>query len=151
MWDDFDINDFNEDDEEVFRDKRDKLKNHPLRIKSVEIFKLTHALVGSLDEARRELYGTLMLESAGILGAKFSAANTVSDYVLKMENAVIMKIHARSLDGMTYQLALEGTHAEEHLQLLRDAVIEFKDFFKDWVKGFDSRDRHNDGWGLFLD
>lgn len=151
MWDDFDINDFNEDDEEVFRDKRDKLKNHPLRIKSVEIFKLTHALVGSLDEARRELYGTLMLESAGILGAKFSAANTVSDYVLKMENAVIMKIHARSLDGMTYQLALEGTHAEEHLQLLRDAVIEFKDLFKDWVKGFDSRDRHNDGWGLFLD
>lgn len=151
MWDDFDINDFNEDDEEVFRDKRDKLKNHPLRIKSVEIFKLTHALVGSLDEARRELHGTLMLESAGILGAKFSAANTVSDYVLKMENAVIMKIHARSLDGMTYQLALEGTHAEEHLQLLRDAVIEFKDLFKDWVKGFDSRDRHNDGWGLFLD
>lgn len=151
MWDDFDINDFNEDDEEVFRDKRDKLKNHPLRIKSVEIFKLTHALVGSLDEARGELYGTLMLESAGILGAKFSAANTVSDYVLKMENAVIMKIHARSLDGMTYQLALEGTHAEEHLQLLRDAVIEFKDLFKDWVKGFDSRDRHNDGWGLFLD
>lgn len=62
-----------------------------------------------------------------------------------------MKIHARSLDGMTYQLALEGTHAEEHLQLLRDAVIEFKDLFKDWVKGFDSRDRHNDGWGLFLD
>lgn len=86
MWDDFDINDFNEDDEEVFRDKRDKLKNHPLRIKSVEIFKLTHALVGSLDEARRELYGTLMLESAGILGAKFSAANTVSDYVLKMRS-----------------------------------------------------------------
>ncbi|GAB2617890.1 hypothetical protein [Belliella aquatica] len=151
MWDDFNDNDFNEEDAEEFRNERDKMKNHPLRTKSLEIFELTHALVGSLDEARRELYGTLMMESAGLLGAKFSAAHGVNDYILKMENAVIMKVHARSLGSMTYQLALEGTHAEEHLQLLRDAIVEFKDLFRVWVKGFDATERYDDGWGLFLD
>ncbi|SNS40848.1 hypothetical protein SAMN06295967_10923 [Belliella buryatensis] len=151
MWDDFDDNDFDEDDMEEFQRKRDELKLHPLKLKGMEIFDLTHALVGSLDEARKELYGGLMLESAGLLPAKFSGAHSVDDYIIKMENAVIMKVHAKSLQSMTYQLALEGTHAEEHLQLLRDAIEEFRVLFKEWVTAFDGTERFDDGWGLFLD
>jgi hypothetical protein len=151
MWDDFDDNDFDEDDMAEFQRRKDELNSHPLKLKGMEIFDLTHALVGSLDEARKELYGGLMLESAGLLPAKFSGAHGVDDYIIKMENAVIMKVHAKSLQSMTYQLALEGTHAEEHLQLLRDAIGEFKELFREWVKGFDGAERYDDGWGLFLD
>ena len=151
MWDDFDDNDFNEEDAEEFRNERDKMKNHPLRTKSLEIFELTHALVGSLDEARRELYGTLMMESAGLLGAKFSAAHGVDDYILKMENATVMKVHARHLYSITFQLAMEETHAEEHLNLLRTAIEEFRALFVEWVRTFDREERQDDGWGLFLD
>ncbi len=145
MWDDFD------DDMAEFQRRKDDLNVHPLRTKSLEIFDLTHALVGSLDEARKELYGSLMLESAGILPSKFSATEGMDDYIIKMENAVMMKVHARSLHSLSYQLALEGTHAEEHLQLLRDAIQEFKILFKAWIQGFDKSGREDDGWGLFLD
>ena len=152
MWDDFDDEDgWDESDEEEFRKENERIDQHPLMKKGMDIFELTRALVGSLDEARMELYGGLMLESAGVLPAKFAGAEGVNDYILKMENAVFMKIHARSLHSMTYQLALEGTHAEEHLQLLRDAIGEYKSMFVDWVKSFDPNEKTNDGWGIFED
>ncbi len=152
MWDDFDDDEgWDEDDESDFRKKNDETHKHPLMLKSMEIAKLTHALVGSLDEARSELYGGLMMESATILAAKFAGAEAVDDYILKMENAVLMKVHARSLNAFTYQLALEGTHAEEHLNLLKASISEFKVLFVKWISTFNKDDRMNDGWGLFED
>ncbi|WP_026969817.1 hypothetical protein [Algoriphagus terrigena] len=151
MWDDFDENeDWDEESEFDPKAQRDQIYSHPLMKKANEILSLTHALVGSLDEARRELYGGMMMEDAMMLSAKFSGAEGVSDYILKMENATIMKVHARNLHAMTYQLGMEETHAEEHLNLLREAIGEFKDLFVGWVQGFDPADRMDDGWGLFV-
>lgn len=150
MWDDFEENE--EDDESEFDPKahRDQIYSHPLMRKANEIVSLAHALVGSLDEARKELYGGMMMEDAMVMSAKFAGAEGVNDYILKMENATIMKVHARHLNSMTYQLAMEETHAEEHLNLLREAIEEFKILFVAWVKSFDSADKYDDGWGLFL-
>jgi transposase-like protein len=67
-----------------------------------------------------------------------------------MENATIMKVHAKNLNSMTYQLAIEETHAEEHLELLREAIEDFRCLFVDWVKSFDPTDRIDDGWGLYF-
>jgi hypothetical protein len=151
MWDDFnDDNDWENEDGFDPESEKDQTYSHPLMKKCQYIVSLTHALVGSLDEARKELYGGIMMEGAMILGAKFAGAESVEDYILKMENATLMKIHARSLRTMTYQLALEETHAEEHLQLLREAIDDFKLLFVDWVQTFDSNDRLDDGWGLFI-
>ena len=66
-----------------------------------------------------------------------------------MENATIMKVDGRHLNSMSYQLAMEETHAEEHLNLLREAIEEFKVLFVSWVNNFDPKDRMDDGWGLF--
>lgn len=151
MWDDFDENeDWDEESEFDPKEQRDQIYSHPLMKKAGEIVSLTHALVGSLDEARKELYGGLMMEDATILCTKFANAEGIEDYLLKMESATFMKVHARHLHSMSYQLAMEETHAEEHLNLLREAIGEFKTLFVDWVKGFDSSKRHDDGWGLFL-
>ncbi len=150
MWDDFEENE--DDDESEFDPKaqRDQIYSHPLMKKAKEIVSLTHALVGSLDEARKELYGGMMMEDAMVMSAKFAGAEGVSDYILKMENAIIMKVHAGHLHSMTYQLAMEETHAEEHLNLLREAIEEFKVLFVIWVKSFDSANKYDDGWGLFI-
>lgn len=151
MWDDFDENeDWDEESEFDPKAQRDQIYSHPLMKKANEIVSLTHALVGSLDEARKELYGGMMMEDAMVMSAKFAGAEGVNDYILKMENATIMKIHARHLNSMTYQLAVEETHAEEHLNLLREAIEEFRLLFVDWVKSFDSADKYDDGWGLFV-
>jgi hypothetical protein len=146
MWDDED-----NDDWEEFRKNQNNTNNHPLLVKSRDIAELTLAIVGSLDEARKELYGHLMIEDALLLQAKFVGAEATEDYIQKMENAVIMKVHARQLHAMTYQLAMESTHAEEHLQLLRHAIGDFKKLFLSWVKAFNPHQKSVDGWGLFED
>ena len=151
MWDDFDEENEDEDENEFDpKSMRDQIYSHPLMKKAIEIVSLTHALVGSLDEARKELYGGMMMEDASAMSAKFAGAEAVDSYILKMENATIMKVHARHLHSMTYQLAMEETHAEEHLNLLREAIEEFKILFVAWVKGFDTAERYDDGWGLFI-
>lgn len=152
MWDDFDEDSEWEDgDEGSFENQQNRIYRHPLMRKAKDIVGLTHALVGSLDEARKELYGGLMMENATIMSAKFAATEALEDYVAKMENATIMKVNAKSLKAMTYQLAVESTHAEEHLQLLRDAIEDYRKLFIEWVKGFDSSEKYDDGWGIFTD
>lgn len=153
MWDDFEDEDAEWDEDGEFdpRKEQEKIYKHPLMIKAKEIIGLTRALVGSLDEARRELYGGLMMEDAMVMSAKFAGAESIPDFVLKMEKAVIMKVHAKSLNSMTYQLALEETHAEEHLELLRQAIEEYRKLFIEWIRGFDPAEKYDDGWGIFTD
>ena len=152
MWDDFNQDpDWEDENEFDPKSMRDRIYSHPLMKKGHELVSLTHAIVGSLDEARRELYGGMMMQDATLICSKFANAEGISDYVLKMENATIMKVHARHLHSMTYQLAMEETHAEEHLNLLRELIGEFKVLFIEWVKSFDPSDRYDDGWGLFVD
>jgi len=153
MWDDFedDEADWDEDDEFDAREEHENIYKHPLMKKAKDIFRLTRALVGSLDEARKELYGNIMMEDATVMSTKFGGAESISDYVLKMEIAVIMKVHAKSLNTMTYQLGMEGTHAEEHLELLREAIEEYRLLFIEWQKGFDPNEKNDDGWGIFTD
>lgn len=153
MWDDFDDDedDWDEDDEFDARKENENIYKHPLMKKAKDIFGLTRALVGSLDEARKELYGNIMLEDALVMSTKFGGAESISDYVLKMEKAVIMKVHAKSLIAMTYQLGMEGTHAEEHLELLREAIAQYRLLFIEWHEGFDQKEKSDDGWGIFTD
>jgi hypothetical protein len=152
MWDDFDDDDegsWDEDDEDNFRKEHEKIYKHPLMKKAKNIRALTRALVGSLDEARRELYGNIMHQDAMLISSKFAAAESTSDFVSKMEKAVFIKVHAKNLNGMTYQLAMEETHAEEHLELLRAAIEEYRILFIEWVSALDPDEKMDDGWGIF--
>ncbi len=153
MYDDFDDdeNSWEEEDESSFKNEHEKIYRHPLMLKAKDILALTRALVGSLDEARRELYGSLMLQDSMLISAKFAAAESSSDYVSKMEKAVFIKVHAKNLKAITYQLAVEETHAEEHLELLRTAIEEYRILFKEWLKNLDPSDKLDDGWGMFMD
>lgn len=146
-WDDFEDN---WEDEENQGDENSDSSHPPILNKANAIVRLTFALVGSLDEARRALYGNLMLSDAKVIPFLFQEAEANTDFLFKMEHAVLIKVHARKLYSMTYQLAGEGTHAEEHLQLLRDAIKELKPLFVDWLNGFDPSQKKDDGWGLFL-
>ncbi len=151
MMDDFeDESSWDEENEFDPKSRRDQIYSHPLMKKAMEIVSITHALVGSLDETGQERYGGMMMEDVTVMSSKFAGAHGVDSYILKMENATIIKVHARHLHTMTYQLAMEETHAEEHLELLREAIEEFRLLFLDWIKSFDSAERYDDGWGLFV-
>lgn len=153
MWDDFDEEEEDWEDDEEFNPHReqDRIYKHPLMKKAKDILGLTRALVGSLDEPRKELYGHSMLNDAKQLQIKFSSAESGTQYSLKMESAVLIKVHAKSLFTITYELEVQETHAREHLALLRQAIEDFRKLFLKWIEEMDRDQNFDDGWGIFID
>lgn len=149
MWDRFD------DEDEWGEDEGDAQNpNHstrPIKKKANDIVRLTYALVGNLDEAHVKLYGEAMIRDAKWIRERFDQAELEDNYILKMENAVLLKVHARALCEMSTQLTGQGSFAKEHEKLLHDAILELKRMFVDWVQTFSTDQRTDDGWGLFMD
>lgn len=148
MWDDFEDEKW---DGEDWRHQRPEGSKSPLTSKANDIVRLTFALVGSLDEAHTRLYGEAMIRDAKKIRIEMLQASTESNYVFKMEHAVLVKVHARSLCETSSQLTGQGSLAKEHEKLLRDAILEMKQMFARWVGEFSKNGRIDDGWGLFMD
>ena len=150
MWEDEEADDAEFDPEE----QRRKLESTPIFQKAEEIRELTHRIIETMnkDNPEAEVQCSLMLEDSIVIPAKIAGAEAVSDYILKMENAVIIKIHARSLLTRTSSLKYLQLVDHQYLQLLRDEIEAFRILFKKWVESFQSdATREGDGWGLFVD
>ena len=148
MWED-------DDDEPDFdpEEQRRKLESTPIFQKAEEIRELTQRIVDTMDknDPEAEVQCSLMLEESIIIPAKIAGAEAVDDYILRMENAVIIKIHARSLLTRTSSLKYQELVDSAYLQLLRDEIEAFRRLFIKWVASFHlDTTREDDGWGLFV-
>lgn len=149
MWEDDD------DDEPDFdpEEERRKLESKPIFQKAEEIRELAQRIVETMDknDPESEIQSSLMLEDSMIIPAKIAGAEAMDDFILKMENAVIIKIHARSLLTRTSSLKYLELVDPEYLQLLRDEIETFRLLFKEWVATFHiDTTKEGDGWGLFV-
>ena len=110
------------------------------------------------EEERDMLMNTLfhhtkhqMRMNSMTIGAKFASIAAQDNYIMAMENAVMMKIAARDLLAQSAMLQYEGTADAEYLQVLRRAVEEFRVLFVEWVATLKPTEGEEpDGWGLFL-
>jgi hypothetical protein len=68
-----------------------------------------------------------------------------------MQNASIIRYHAEYLLTQTSGMKAFADADEEYVQILRTAMLEFRELFKKWVKEFNrsERDEFEDDWGLF--
>jgi hypothetical protein len=149
MWDDESDNSNNDDDFDPEQERR-RVEALPIYQKAEEIRDLTRRIIDSIDDEEvRILHSNIMLEDSIILSIKIAGAEAVDDYILKMENATIIKIHARSLLAQSASLIFEGILPEEYLRLLRKEIEAFRLLFKEWVLTFHRAHKSNDGWGLF--
>lgn len=98
-----------------------------------------------------EHYKSIMMEDVMIISAKLRGAEAGDLYSLRMENAVIIKVHAVSLLTTTSGLRMMGLSNNKYLQLLRDEIEEFRKLFVEWINSFDKTNDIPDGWGLFFD
>jgi hypothetical protein len=98
-----------------------------------------------------EHYKGIMMEDVMIINAKLKGAEGGDLYSIRMENAVIIKVHAMSLLTATSGLKMMGLSNNKYLQLLRDEIEEFRKLFVEWVNTFDKTNDIPDGWGLFFD
>jgi hypothetical protein len=98
-----------------------------------------------------EHYKGLMMEDVMMMNAKLRGAEAADLYSLRMENAVVIKIHAVSLLTATSGLKMMGLSNNKYLQLLRDEIEAFRKLFVEWVNSFDKTNDIPDDWGLFSD
>jgi hypothetical protein len=150
MWNDDDPDDA--DSEFDPEKERRRVEAMPVFQKAEEIRELTRRIIDSIDNDEvKMIHSNVMLEDSMIIPAKIVGAEAVDDFILKMENATIIKIHARSLQAQTASLLFEGILPEEYLQLLRKEIDTFRLLFLEWIKSFDSAQKEGDGWGLFVE
>lgn len=150
MWEDDDDSD--SDDDYDPEEERRKLEALPIYKKALEILDLTQQIVDTFDdEDTAKIHRQIMLEDAMIIPAKIAGAEAMEDYILKMENATVVKIHARSLLTQTSSAKYLDLQDERYLQLLRDEIEAFRLLFKKWVQSFEiDTTKEGDGWGLFV-
>jgi hypothetical protein len=151
MWEDDDDNeDFDSEGYDPEEERR-QLEALPVYKKAMVIFELTKQLIETFrEDDMAAAYCELMMEDAMIIPAKI-AGSQVDDYILKMENATVIKMHARSLLTKTSGARELGLTDMRYLQLLRDELEEFRLLFRDWVKSFESGvSKEPDGWGMFV-
>ncbi|HEY4650263.1 MAG TPA: hypothetical protein VIG72_12240 [Pontibacter sp.] len=123
----------------------------PIYRKGEEIMLLTlkiTALIPDTDEIQSHLKA-MMLQDAALLTVKVSGAEAADLYDIRMENATIVRKAAREL--LTHCTSLEMFNFKEthYLQLIREAVEEYRLLFIDWVNSFDPWNYILDDWGLF--
>lgn len=141
------------DSEELKREmeeEKNRVNNLPILKKAYEIYETTNAIVSTINEEEDvlEMRGQ-MLENAMIIPAKIRGAEGGGLYTLRMENAVIIKIHARELLTQTSFCKHENLSSNDYLDLLRSEIEEFRGLFVEWVNSFDKSDDIHDNWGLF--
>jgi hypothetical protein len=81
----------------------------------------------------------MILGDAFEVGAKLRSSEAGGMYVLRMENAAIIRKNAQ----------FEGEMDEEHGTTIREAIDEFRELFKQWLATFE-KDEYKDEWGLFI-
>ena len=132
--------------------ERRRVESLAIYQKAEDIRDLTRRIIDSIDDERiRMIHMNTMLEDSIVIPERIAAAEAVDDFVLKMENATIVKIHARSLQNQSESLLFDGALPKEYLSLLRKETEAFRLLFVEWVRAFRSSDARNDGWGLFYE
>jgi hypothetical protein len=148
MWEDDD--EANEENQYDPEKERNRVESLPVFQKAEEIRDLTRRIIDSIDDERvRMIHMNTMLEDSIIIPERIAAAEAVDDYVLKIENATIVKIHARSLQNQSVSLLFDGALPKEYLSLLKKEIETFRVLFIQWVKTFNKGEARDDGWGLF--
>ncbi len=127
-----------------------RIEGLPILKKANEILEITQAIVGTIDEEDDILMmSEQMMANAMMLPTKVVGAEGADLYTLRMENAVIIKIHARELLTQTNYLKSEKLSDPAYIGLLRDEIENFRILFVDWINSFDKSNDVPDDWGLF--
>jgi len=96
-----------------------------------------------LEDMKQMIRGDAMLICAKIRGAEAGDM-----YVLRMENASIIRTAANSVYISMSGFRMMGVAEDAHLDAVRAEIENFRELFKEWVNGFE-KDEFEDEWGLF--
>lgn len=148
----FEDEDFDpEEANQEWQQERARIANMPIMLKAREILDTVDSLTELMEEdGIMAHYRDILFEDASMICAKIAGAESRELYSLRMENAVIIKIHARSLLTQVSGLAMMGFKEKHYLEVLREEIEEFRVLFIEWVEGFDKSNDIPDNWGVLF-
>lgn len=91
----------------------------------------------------------IVLSDAFEVGAKIKSSEAGGIYVLRMENATIIRKHAQSIASSMLMFNPDDGVDENYAMLIRTEIDQFRELFKIWVSTFE-KDEYTDDWGLFV-
>ncbi|MFC4232338.1 hypothetical protein ACFOW1_10580 [Parasediminibacterium paludis] len=107
----------------------------------------------STDEEDELTNGTtvkqLIYQNIMLIAPKILSAARMDSYVLKMENAAVIRHNCKEMMDQVSVAVMLGIADEQHEAVIEEAVAVFRELFKHWVATF-KKDDYEDEWGLFL-
>ncbi|GAB3432557.1 hypothetical protein [Niabella aquatica] len=90
----------------------------------------------------------MLLGDAYETGAKIRSSEAGGIYVLRMENAAIIRKNAQHIASSLLLFGTEDQVDDHYVELIRTEIDQFRELFKAWVNTFE-KDEYTDDWGLF--
>lgn len=154
-WDDEDFNQFDEEGEDWKQKEKNELAKK-LYDQWKNVLVLLRGLYDSIkssneeegDETFFDMQKETIMGDAYLVGAKIRGAEAGNMYVLRMENASIIRSAAQSVYINMSSLKMQGLAEESHTNAVRKEIETFREYFKEWVAAFE-KDEYKDEWGLF--
>lgn len=94
-------------------------------------------------------YQAMMLGDAMQVAAKIRSSEAGGMYVIRMENASIIRKNAQAVQSSMLLFMEEGVIEKKYGEIIRNEIEIFKGLFKTWVSTFE-KDEFTDEWGLFV-
>ncbi len=91
----------------------------------------------------------MILGDAYEAGAKIRSSEAGNMYILRMENAGIIRKNAQFVKSSVLNLMMEGEADEEHGEIIRNEIDAFRQMFIAWINTFE-KDEYTDDWGLYV-
>ena len=118
-----------------------------------DIFLLVESYCETLQDSEEydhaEKNKELIWQNLFIVAPKIIGAAGIDEYVLKMENASIIRNNCRELIEQVNFTAMVGAGEEEYAAAIEREMDIFRELFKTWVATF-RKDEYKDEWGLFI-
>jgi hypothetical protein len=152
-WEDEHFNDFGDNEGEEW-------KPNPTREACKALYKQWQQVVTMLrgafesgnfseDDEMNKDWKAMTLGDAFLVGAKLRSSEAGNIYVLRMENAAIIRKNAQSVASSLLSFMVEGLIEEKYAMAIRVEIDTFRELFKHWISTF-VKDEDEDEWGLFV-
>lgn len=90
-----------------------------------------------------------LLGDAFVVGAKIKSSEAGNIYILRMENAAIIRQLAQQIASSLLLFGEDNVIDESHIDIVRSEIDKFRLLFIEWVKTFE-KDDITDDWQLFV-
>lgn len=151
-WDDEHFKDFDDDGEEwkpnLTREACKALYQQWQQVMTMLQGAFESGHISDDNEMFKDWQATIIAD-AYVVGVKLRSSEAGNLYVLKMENAAIIRKNAQSVSSSLLSFMAEELIEEKYALAIRSEIDTFRKLFQHWVSTF-VRDEYEDEWGLFV-